>query len=337
VVTEDQTEVVAFLESAITHGGNPVARIDTHASIVFLAGERAWKLKRAVRYDYLDFSTVERRRAMCEAEVLVNRRTAPTLYRGVVPVTREPKGRLALGGQGAAVEWLVEMIRFDQEGLLDRLAARDALDLGLMRPLASAIVRFHRAAERRHDHGGKAGMSWVVDGNAAGLAEFGGGVLDPALCNDLAQKSRAAVDCRGPLLDRRRDAGFVRQCHGDLHLRNIVLVHGEPTLFDAIEFNNEIACIDVFYDLAILPDGFLASGAHGARDPLRMDTGPCAGGGLSRNSSSCWRASPRAHLMGTFGEAISPAGFNRCSATARSPRSSGRSKRDTGTAGAQTS
>ena len=85
-------------------------------------------MKRAVRYDYLDFSTVERRRAMCQEELRLNRRTAPTLYLDVVPVTREPNGELALGGHGEPVEWLVGMRRFDQEALLDRLAARGALD-----------------------------------------------------------------------------------------------------------------------------------------------------------------------------------------------------------------
>ena len=252
MITEDQTEVVAFLESASTHGGKPVVRIDTHASIVFLAGDRAWKLKRAVRYDYLDFSTVERRRAMCEAEIRVNRRVAPGLYRRAIPVTREADGCLALGGRGIPVEWLVEMVRFDQEGLLDRLAARNALDLALMCPLATTLARFHDAAPRRADHGGKAGMTWVIEGNAAGFAEFGSDVLHAALCSDLTRRSRAAVDRCGSLLDWRRNRGFVRQCHGDLHLRNIVLIDGTPTLFDAIEFNDEIACIDVFYDLAFL-------------------------------------------------------------------------------------
>ncbi len=252
MITEEQTEVVAFLESAATHGGWPVERIDTHASIVFLAGNRAWKLKRAVRYDYLDFSTAERRRAMCEAEVRINRRTAPAIYHRVVPVTREPTGRLALEGSGPPVEWLVEMARCDEEALLERLAARHALDVALMRPLAVAIARFHEEAERRRDHGGGGGIAWVIDGNAVGFAEFGRGVLDTSLCEHLIGRSRAALDRSRALLDRRRDTGFVRQCHGDLHLRNIVLINDTPTLFDAIEFNDEIACIDVLYDLAFL-------------------------------------------------------------------------------------
>ncbi len=99
MITEDQTAVIEFLAAASTHGGSTVERIDTHASVVFLAGPRAYKLKRAVRFDYLDFSTSERRRAMCEAEVRLNRRTAPTVYRGVVAVTRQNDGSYALGGR----------------------------------------------------------------------------------------------------------------------------------------------------------------------------------------------------------------------------------------------
>jgi aminoglycoside phosphotransferase family enzyme/predicted kinase len=252
MITEEQTEVMGFLASPAVHGGAPVERVETHASVVFLAGARAFKLKRAVRYDYLDFSTKERRKAMCKAEVRINRRTAPALYRGVVAVTREKDGLLALGGSGDPVEWLVEMVRFDQAGLLDRLAARGALDLGLMRPLASAIARFHLGAERRRDHGGRSGMAWVVDGNAIGFAEQGRGILDSTICASLTTDTCAALDRQGALLDARREAGFVRQCHGDLHLRNIVQLDGCPTPFDAIEFNDEIACTDVLYDLAFL-------------------------------------------------------------------------------------
>jgi aminoglycoside phosphotransferase family enzyme/predicted kinase len=252
MITEDQAEVVAFLGSPSTHGGHAVERVDTHASFVFLAGDRAWKLKRAVRYDYLDFSTAPRRHAMCEAEFRVNREAAPGLYRGVVAVTRERDGSLALGGAGAPVDWLLAMARFDQAGLFDRLAARGALELDLMPLLAAAIARFHDAAPRRTDHGGAAGMAWVIDGNAAGFAEQGAGVLDAAACAALTAGSREAVERHRALLDARRAGGFVRQGHGDLHLRNIVLIDGRPTLFDAIEFNDEIACTDVLYDLAFL-------------------------------------------------------------------------------------
>ena len=241
-----------FLSSPAAHGGAPVERLDTHSSVVFLAGARALKLKRAVRYDYLDFSTVERRRRSCEAEVRINRRAAPSIYRGTLPVTREPDGTLALGGTGAPVDWVVEMLRFPQEQLLDRLAARGALPLELMRPLADAIARFHAGAERSRERGGRAAMAAVLDGNAHGFVTAGAGILDAEECTRVTSRAVALLDRCGPLLDRRRDDGFVRRCHGDLHLRNIVLLDGRPTLFDAIEFNDDLAWIDILYDLAFL-------------------------------------------------------------------------------------
>ena len=252
MVTEDQAEVIEFLGASATYGGAAVEKVETHTAVVFLAGPHAWKLKRAVRFEYLDFSTVERRRILCEAEVQLNRRTAPTLYRGVVPVTRTSDGSLALGGSGAAVDWLVQMERFDQEALFDRLAANGRLELDAMTPLAQAIAQFHRNAEPRRDHGGKARMQWVIDGNAAGFAEQGAGILSPAECASVTSDARSELACCGALLDARREAGSVRQCHGDLHLRNIVLLNGQPTLFDAIEFNDKLSCIDVLYDFAFL-------------------------------------------------------------------------------------
>ena len=252
MITEDQTAVVDFLAAASTHGEAAVERIDTHASIVFLAGSRAYKLKRAVRFDYLDFSTCERRRELCKAEVTLNRRTAETLYLGTVAVTRERDGSLALGGEGTPVEWLVEMKRFPQDALFDRLASAGRLDIDLMTELGAAVAAFHRNAESRTDHGGRAGMSWVIDGNAAGFDEFGRSCFEPQEIQRVIDGSRRELDRVADLLERRRASGMVRQCHGDLHLRNIVLIDGQPTLFDGVEFNDEIACVDVLYDLAFL-------------------------------------------------------------------------------------
>ena len=252
MITEDQSAVVAFLGSPAAHEGEPVRRVDTHSAIVFLAGNRAWKLKRAVRYDYLDFSTVERRRAACEGELRLNTRTAPSIYRGVTPVVRRADGSLALGGSGSPVDWLVEMNRFDEDLLFDRLATRNQLGLGLMRPLATAIAQFHAAAEPRPDHGGRAGMTWVASGNAQGFSEFGQTILAEGTGWQVTADTLREIECHAALLEIRRAGGLVRQCHGDLHLRNIVLLDGRPTLFDAIEFNDEIACTDVLYDVAFL-------------------------------------------------------------------------------------
>ena len=250
--TDDQVDVIEFLALPSTHGTATVERIDTHSAVIFLAGTRAYKLKRAVRFDYLDFSTVDRRRAMCDAEVRLNRRSAPDIYRGVVAITREPGGALVFAGAGPPIDWVVAMNRFPQEALFDRLAAAGHLDLALMTPLAAAIAELHGLAEPRTDHGGRPGMEWVIEGNAKDFTEYGANVLDPMACRRLTETSRVELDRHGRLLDDRRASGLVRHCHGDLHLRNIVLLDGRPTLFDGVEFNDEIACTDVLYDLAFL-------------------------------------------------------------------------------------
>jgi aminoglycoside phosphotransferase family enzyme len=113
-LSDSQADVVAFLEGGDAFGGLRPERIDTHAARVFLIGDRAWKLKRAVRFDYLDFSTADRRRTALDAELRLNRRTAPDLYIKVHPITRERDGRLAIGGSGEAIDWLLEMQRFGE-------------------------------------------------------------------------------------------------------------------------------------------------------------------------------------------------------------------------------
>src|SRR5438270_9571766 len=105
---DDQEPVLRLLADPATFGGAEVRRIDTHAASVFLAGERALKVKRAVRFPFLDYSSLEKRRRACEAELEVNRPFAPQLYHGVIAITREPNGRLALSGQGEPVEWAVD-------------------------------------------------------------------------------------------------------------------------------------------------------------------------------------------------------------------------------------
>ena len=254
MTTDDQHDVISFLSTpeAYERSTPSVERIDTHISVVWLAGDRVYKLKRAVHFDYVDFSTIELRRVACEAEVRLNRRTAPSLYLGVRPVTRDAGGTLAIGGEGTPVDWLVEMVRFDQNTLFDRLAERHQLDTGLMEGLADAIVRLHSDAKARPDRGGRDGMAWVIDGNARDFVGQGAATLDQSACDRLSTDSRAALERHADLLDARRRDGFVRECHGDLHLRNICLVDGVPTLFDAVEFNEDISCIDVFYDVAFL-------------------------------------------------------------------------------------
>lgn len=254
MIVEDQTEVIAFLSRGDAYGlaGSPVERVETHASVVFLVGDRAYKLKRAVRFPYLDYSTTDVRRRFCHAEVRINRRTAPDTYLNVVAVTRDMHGKLRLGGDGIAVEWLVEMARFDEETLFDRLARKGVLDRFAMEDLADRVARFHHDAEPRPGRGGRAMAAKIIDSNARSFRECPSTSLDPDAVADVTQRTWRALSEVETLLEDRRDRGFVRHCHGDLHLRNIFLHHGQATLFDAIEFDPDLADIDVLYDLAFL-------------------------------------------------------------------------------------
>lgn len=256
----EQSETIAFLSRPETHGGAaPVERIDTHISHLFLAGGRVFKLKRAVHFPYLDFSTPELRRRYCEAEVAVNRRTAPGLYVGVAPVLRDGAGNLSLGGVGetgsgtaAAIDWVVVMERFEQDALFDAMARRGELDAALITRLADVIAAFHEQAEPMPDLGGADGMRRVIDGNMAELRRSVPDVFSPESAARLSAGFETAFDSCAALLDARRSDGMVRHCHGDLYLRNICLIDGRPTPFDAIEFNDDIANIDVLYDFAFL-------------------------------------------------------------------------------------
>jgi uncharacterized protein len=249
----DPDELRAFLGKGEAFGapGAAVEQVTTHAAEIFLIGDRAFKMKRAVRYSFLDFSTLARRKQALETELRLNRRTAPMLYQRVVPVTRSQGGELALDGEGELVEWLLEMRRFDQAGLLDRLAQRQELQPGTIDALAATLAAFHDQAERRPDLGGYAGMAEVIEGNAGDLASLVPPVLEAAQVGALDDATRAALERARDVLEQRR-AGFVRHCHGDLHLGNIVLLDGAPVLFDCLEFDAALATIDTFYDLAFL-------------------------------------------------------------------------------------
>ena len=143
---QSQQEVFAFLADPATHGGQEVRRIDTHAASVFLAGPRALKVKHAVRFPFLDYSTLERRHRACMAELEVNRSLAPQIYRGVVAITRAADGPLAIDGSGEPVEWAVEMRRFDEEQTLDHLAAQGGIDADLADRLGRVVAAAHAEA-----------------------------------------------------------------------------------------------------------------------------------------------------------------------------------------------
>jgi hypothetical protein len=269
-----QEDVFRLLADAETHGmdeseGDKVRRIDTHAAVVFLAGDLVFKVKRAVKYPFLDYSTLDKRKAACLAELDVNRAFAPQLYRRVVPITREASGALALDGTGEPVEWAVEMTRFDENKTLDRLAERGRLSDTLTRKLAAAVAAMHaRAKPVEPSSWIEAVPGFITENTAAfrkyrehGSREFGDlahrhrdhdELFPNHLVDLLEQKSLAAFHRLHPLLAARGTQGLIRRGHGDLHLGNVAILGGEPVAFDALEFDPIFASGDLLYDLAFL-------------------------------------------------------------------------------------
>ena len=249
--TQSQESVFAFLADAATHGGVTVTRVDTHGAAVFLAGDRVFKVKRAVRFPFLDYSTLDKRKAACEAELEVNRTFAPQIYRRVVPITKDQAGQLSLGGDGVPVEWALEMRRFDEKATLDHLAEAGKIDDALADDLARAVVAAHDNAPSVEADPWIEALGSYIGQNEAAFGDFPD-LFPAADAARLISASRAAFAKLRPLLRRRGEAQLIRRGHGDLHLGNIALIDGKPVLFDAIEFDPLVASGDVLYDLAFL-------------------------------------------------------------------------------------
>ena len=241
-----QESVFASLTDPARHPH--VHRIDTHAASVFLEGDRALKIKRAIRFPFLDYSTLEKRKAACDEEIRINRPFAPQIYHRVVPITQGSDGSLDVDGNGRPVEYAVEMARFDERQTIDLLAEAGPLDPDLVDAMAEAIAASHDIAPRAPAEPWIESIPGIIEGNTRAFREaacFPAGEVD-----DLGRASLSAFAGIRALLERRGSQGFMRRCHGDLHLANIVLIDHKPVLFDAIEFDATMASTDVLYDLA---------------------------------------------------------------------------------------
>ncbi len=253
MTTPTETEIRAFLADPASYPVPP-ARVDvieTHAARVFLAGDEAIKVKKHVRLPYLDFSTLEKRHAACARELELNRPAAPEIYLGLVAITREKDGRLAFAGSGETVEIAVRMRRFDQTDLMVHVAEQGRIDGAVAKAMADGVAAAHEAA--------------TVAVGSTGVTRFGDIVADiETACGGLGNETGRADRSRfaraaaehlarvGPLIAERARQGFRRRCHGDLHLGNMVLWRGKPVPFDALEFDESLATIDMLYDLAFL-------------------------------------------------------------------------------------
>jgi len=247
-LSNEQADVIAFLDH---DAFGTTRRVDTHAAHIFLTPDRAWKIKRSVNLGYLDFSTCEARHRALEAELLLNRRTAPDLYLGLHRITRTREGAFEVDGEGDTVDWILEMRRFPDDALLGHIAESGKLDLSMLRQLADTVQALHQDAEVMTGRDGCARLREVMRGNAERLSK-----LVTVLPSDrvalLMDVQTGLLEKHRNRLDARAAAGRVRRGHGDSHLGNIAMVAGKPVLFDCLEFDEGLATTDVLYDLAFL-------------------------------------------------------------------------------------
>lgn len=248
-----QARLVERLRLALAAAG-PVQCFETHASRVLVTPSRAYKLKKPIAPGFLDYSTRERRRHFCEAELRLNRRLAPALYEQVLPLAGPPEAPV-LGGSGEALDWVLQMRAFDQAGLWDRLAARGGLGAAQIDTLVGVVAPFHEAAAVAPADGELGSPAQVRAPMVENLD-----VLQPLLAATPAAAALARLrdwEARrfamlAPVFAARLAAGRVRECHGDLHLGNVVEIEGRTTVFDCIEFNEGFRWIDVASEIAFM-------------------------------------------------------------------------------------
>ena len=229
--------------------------VETHISWVLLTRDFAWKVKKPVRFSFLDFSSLKQRKHFCEEELRLNRRTAPELYVGVVPICGDAR-QPTIGGEGEPLEFAVQMRRFENSRQLARIANEGRLRPALIDSLAETIAAFHDTlppAELDSDYGLPADIRKDALENFATVQRLGEGESEStAAIARLRNWTDAEANRLASFFQRRRQDGFIRECHGDLHLGNIVELDSGPRLFDCLEFNDRFRWIDVISEIAFL-------------------------------------------------------------------------------------
>ena len=233
------------------HAAEAVELIETHISWVFLAGEYAYKIKKPVDLGFLDFGTLEKRRFYCEEELRLNRRTAPELYLGVVPIAEGADG-LRVDGIGKAIEYALRMRRFPQEALADGMARRGELHALEADAIAAALAAFHAAIPAAPEESRFGSPEHVAAPALENFRQIDPLIADPARTARLRAWTQSESARLREVFAARKRGGFVRECHGDLHLGNLVFLGGRPLLFDCIEFNPDLRWIDVMNEIAFL-------------------------------------------------------------------------------------
>jgi len=234
------------------HPTEAIVLIETHISWVLLTGRYAYKIKKPVTLPFLDFSTLDARRHFCREELRINRRLAPELYLDVVPITGTSQSP-HVNGEGEAIEYAVRMHQFPDRDRLDRVAARGDLHSAHIQALAETIARFHAqvaVADARSPFADSEHLRRETMENFQALTEENLPPRTRTLIEDIRRWSARSLVELGRRFRARKPAGWIRECHGDMHLANMALFNGEAVIFDALEFEEDLRWIDVQSDLA---------------------------------------------------------------------------------------
>ena len=227
--------------------------VETHISYLILTGHYAYKIKKSIGLSFLDFRTLEKRRFYCQEELRLNQRLAPDLYLAIVPITGTHQFPI-LGGQGEVIEYAVKMVQFDTEKELDLVLPKDGVTAELIDELAEDLANFHQGVDRaslKKDYGSPAVIQHRIKDNFTEILPCTDELSGPVLAG-LETWIDQKLDVYEDLLISRKQHGFVRECHGDLHLGNMVLIKGRIRLFDCLEFNDQLRWIDVMSEIAFL-------------------------------------------------------------------------------------
>ena len=236
---------------------HPVTRIElleTHISWVILTGPYAYKIKKPVNLGFLDFSTLAQRQHFCKEELRLNRRLAPDIYLDVILI-RGTADSPHFGGAGDVIDYAVKMRQFPQAAQLDRLLQQDKLPSEYLDAIAEVVAQFHDNIEKASATSQYGEPAQVWQPVAENFAQIRERETRTALLKQLATLhdwSLSNFERLKPVFSQRKHDGFVRECHGDLHLRNIAWFEDKPLIFDCIEFNPDLRWIDVISDLTFL-------------------------------------------------------------------------------------
>lgn len=252
----DQSKLFEILQKPSLYGSKvkSVKVLQTHISFVVLTGEYAYKIKKAVNFGFLDYSTLEKRKHFCEEEIRLNRRLCPDIYLGVVPITMK-NSEVAFNGEGVVVEYAVKMKEFPQDNIMTKLLKQEKIDENVLDRICSILVRFYNSGERSKEideYGKVESVKRNTDENFEQMKEFIGVSIPRDDYDFIKKTTNSFLECKKDFFEKRIEKGFIKDCHGDLHTGNIVVDDDKICIFDCIEFNKRFRYGDVASDIGFL-------------------------------------------------------------------------------------